>query len=144
MRARAAVIAAVVTVLLTGCSSSPAEELEDWYSDGGEKQIKQMAEDAGEVAKASGHKLDVVGEACQKLAKNLPAAEKLDPIPDKVAQIRWERALTELRAGSDQCIAGVAANDTPTAQEGVRKVQLDGLHVLPDVTDRIRTVLAEK
>ncbi|MEU9105686.1 hypothetical protein AB0D54_15155 [Streptomyces xanthophaeus] len=144
MRARAAVIATVVTVLLAGCSSSPTEELEDWFSDGGEKQIKQVAEDAGEVSKASGHKLDAIGETCQELAKHLPAAEALDPIPDKVAQMRWERALTALREGADQCIAGAAANDMPMTQEGVRKVQLDGLHVLPDVTDRIRTVLAEK
>ncbi|WP_411104812.1 hypothetical protein [Streptomyces sp. cmx-4-9] len=145
MRAHAAVIAAAVTALLVaGCSSSPAESVEDWYADGGEKQIKQMAQDAGRVSEVSTRSLDVIGPACQDLADHVPAAEALDPIPDKVAQLRWERALTALREGADQCTAGVAAKDQPTTGEGVRKIQLDGLHTLPDVTSRIKTVLEDK
>ncbi|MBT2407625.1 MULTISPECIES: hypothetical protein [unclassified Streptomyces] len=145
MRARAFVTAAVVTVLLAaGCSSSPAEEVGDWYSGGGEKQIKQMAEDAARVSEVSTRTLDVIGTACQDLAKHVPAAEALDPIPDKIAQMRWKRALTALREGASQCTAGAASKDEPMTGEGVRKIQIDGLHTLPDVTGRIRTVLDHK
>ncbi|MEE1752963.1 hypothetical protein [Streptomyces sp. SP18CS02] len=127
MRVRAAhAIAAVVTALLaTGCGSSPAEEVEDWYSGGGEKQLRQMAEDAGRVNEVSTRTLDVIGTACQDLAKHAPAAETLEPIPDELAQENRAQALTALREGAAERTAGAAAKDESAAGRGVRTIQLD-------------------
>ncbi|MFI5619490.1 hypothetical protein [Streptomyces sp. NPDC051567] len=145
MRVRAFTITVAVTALLaTACGSSPGEELGDWYTSGGEKQIKQMAQDAGRVSEVSMRTLDAIGTACQDLTGHLPAAEGFAPIPDETAQSAWSKALAALRAGAAECTAGAAAQDEVRAGAGVRTIQRDGLGVLPEVTSRIKAQLARE
>ncbi|MCX4964025.1 hypothetical protein OHA98_04155 [Streptomyces sp. NBC_00654] len=49
---------------------------------------------------------DQMGPACEDLLKHLPAAEDLDAIPDRTAQVPWEAALKALRKGATECKAG--------------------------------------
>lgn len=145
MRARTLALTFAATALLTaGCGSSPADDLQDWYASGGEKQIRRMADDAGRVNKLSMTTLGVLGPACQELAKDLPAAQALDPIPDKSAQRSWSAALGALDKGAADCVAGTAAGDESRAFRGVRAIQLDGLGSLAEVPALIRAGLAEK
>ncbi|MCX4676425.1 hypothetical protein OG413_14115 [Streptomyces sp. NBC_01433] len=143
MRAAALAITAVATVaLVTGCSSTPGEDLEDWYTSGGEKQIEQMREDASRVNEVSMGTFNQMGPACEDLLKHLPAAEDLDAIPDEPAQITWKAALKGLRKGATECKAGVGSEDGAKASRGIMTVQLDGLPNLRDTVSRIKDKLA--
>ncbi|MFC9859840.1 MULTISPECIES: hypothetical protein [unclassified Streptomyces] len=143
MRAAALALTAVATVVLVaGCSSSPGEDLEDWYTSGGEKQLEQMREDAARVNEVSMGTFGQMGPACGDLLKHLPAAEDLDAIPDKPAQITWKAALKGLREGATECGAGVDAKDGTKTSRGIRTVQLDGLPNLRDTVSRIKDKLA--
>lgn len=87
------------TVLLSGCSRTPAEQLEDWYGSGGEAQMRKLTEDAGRVNEVSMRTIDVQGPACQDLLAQTAKAEKLDPIPDEGVQRYWKEALGGFRRG---------------------------------------------
>ncbi|WP_327416768.1 hypothetical protein [Streptomyces sp. NBC_01233] len=121
------VAAAAVAVLLAGCSQTPAEELEDWYSSGGESRIKQLNESVGRVDEVSMRTLDVQGPACQDLLKEVTAAERLGPIPREAAQGYGKESLDGFRRGTEECVAGAAKGDElQSRQAGERRVDDQG------------------
>ncbi|MFE9633583.1 hypothetical protein [Streptomyces sp. NPDC006463] len=137
-------VTAVIAVLLTGCGSTPAEELEDWYSSGGEAQIRTLADDSARVNQVSMRTIDVQGTACQELLTHVAKAEKLDPVPDEVARSSWKKALAAFRHGSSECTVGAGKQDGIQVGRGIREVQTDGIPSLADTVSRIKAALKAK
>ncbi|MFB7468058.1 hypothetical protein ACFCZ1_31995 [Streptomyces sp. NPDC056224] len=137
-------VTAVIAVLLTGCGSHPAEDVEDWYSSGGEAQIKTLADDAARVNEVSMRTIDVQGTACQELLTHVANAEGLDPVPDELALNSWKKALTAFRHGSSECTAGAGGQDEPQVGRGIREVQTEGIPSLAATVSRIKTVIKAK
>ncbi|WP_404955831.1 hypothetical protein [Streptomyces sp. 147326] len=138
------VAVAAVAALLAGCSRTPAEELEDWYSSGGESRIKKLNESAGRVNEVSMRTIDVQGPACQDLLKEVAAAEKLGPIPHEAAQGYWKESLDGFRRGTDECVAGAAKGDELQTSRGIVVVQTEGLRKLVSAVSMIRAGLSQK
>ncbi|MEE1739143.1 hypothetical protein [Streptomyces sp. BE147] len=136
-----AITVVAALALVTGCSSGPPDNVKDWYTSGGDKQIEQMRADAARVNEVSMGTFDQMGPACEDLLKHLPAAEDLDAIPDKTAQVPWEAALKALRKGATECKAGVKAKDGTKTSRGIMAVQMDGIPNLRDTVTRIKAVL---
>lgn len=123
-RVAAVVTVTAVTLLLGGCSQSPAEQLEEWYGSGGEAQIRKLNEDAGWVNEVSMRTIDVQGPACQDLLAQTAKAEKLDPIPDEAAQRYWKEALGGFRRGRANAPTGPRRRTgarSPGASRGSRR-----------------------
>ncbi|MGW7333317.1 hypothetical protein ACWGIU_32915 [Streptomyces sp. NPDC054840] len=139
---RVTVTLAAVTLLLGGCSRSPAERLEDWYSSGGEAQIRKLNEDAGRVNEVSMRTIDVQGPACQDLLAQTAKAEKLDPIPDEAAQRFWKEALGGFRRGAAECADGAAKNEAGQVSRGIMAVQTEGLPKLVSTVTMLKARLA--
>ncbi|MER6450191.1 hypothetical protein DEJ51_24815 [Streptomyces venezuelae] len=136
------VTAAAVTLLLGGCSQTPAEQLEEWYASGGEAQIKKLTEDAGRVNEVSMRTIDVQGPACQDLLAQTAKAEKLDPIPDEAAQRYWKEALGGFRRGAAECADGAAKSEESQVSRGIRGVQTEGLPKLVSTVSMVKAGLA--
>ncbi|MCX4716392.1 hypothetical protein ACFWB2_32785 [Streptomyces virginiae] len=130
------------TSMLGGCSQSPADRLEEWYSSGGEAQIKKLNEDAGRVNEVSMRTIDVQGPACQDLLAQTAKAEKLDPIPDEAAQRYWKEALGGFRRGAGECADGAAKKEEIQVSRGIRVVQTEGLPKLVSTVSMIKAGLA--
>ncbi|WP_327264766.1 hypothetical protein OG444_28005 [Streptomyces sp. NBC_01232] len=130
------------TVLLSGCSRTPAEQLEDWYGSGGEAQMRKLTEDAGRVNEVSMRTIDVQGPACQDLLAQTAKAEKLDPIPDEGVQRYWKEALGGFRRGAGECADGAAKNDESQVSRGIMAVQTEGLPKLVSTVSLLRARLA--
>ncbi|MGW3327868.1 hypothetical protein [Streptomyces virginiae] len=130
------------TLMLGGCSLSPAERLEEWYSSGGEAQIRKLNEDAGRVNEVSMRTIDVQGPACQDLLAQTAKAEKLDPIPDEAAQRYWKEALGGFRRGAGECADGAAKKEEPQVSRGITVVQTEGLPKLVSTVSMIKAGLA--
>ncbi len=128
--------------VLGGCSQTPAEKLEEWYSSGGEAQIRKLNEDAGRVNEVSMRTIDVQGPACQDLLAQTAKAEKLDPIPDEAAQRYWKEALGGFRRGAGECADGAAKKDGSQISRGIRGVQTEGLPKLVSTVSMIKAGLA--
>ncbi|WP_314248729.1 hypothetical protein [Streptomyces sp. DSM 40907] len=143
-RVTAAVSVAAVTLLLGGCSQTPAERLEEWYGSGGEAQIRKLNEDAGRVNEVSTRTIDVQGPACQDLLAQTAKAEKLDPIPDEAAQRYWKEALGGFRRGAGECADGAAKKDGGQVSRGITGVQTEGLPKLVSTVSMIKAALAHK
>ncbi|MER6320020.1 hypothetical protein ABT237_40695 [Streptomyces sp. NPDC001581] len=144
MRSRVRLLTAVTAVvLLAGCSSSPAEELEDWWSSGGDDRVKGLSDTSGRVGEVYGRPLDTYGPACQELLAEVAKAEKLGTPPSENAQGFWKEALTAFEHGGGECVAGAGQNDQPRAGEGVREVQ-KGLSRLAAAVSMIRGDLKAK
>ncbi|MFG2230002.1 hypothetical protein ACGFNX_08260 [Streptomyces sp. NPDC048723] len=143
-RVTAGVSVAAVTLLLGGCSQTPAERLEEWYGSGGEAQIRKLNEDAGRVNEVSMRTIDVQGPACQDLLAQTAKAEKLDPIPDEAAQRYWKEALGGFRRGAGECADGAAKKDGSQVSRGIAAVQTEGLPKLVSTVSMIKAALAHK
>lgn len=130
------------TLMLGGCSQSPAERLEEWYSSGGEAQIRKLNEDAGRVNEVSMRTIDVQGPACQDLLAQTTKAEKLDPIPDEAAQRYWKEALGGFRRGAGECADGAAKKEEAQVARGITAVQTEGLPKLVNTVSMIKAGLA--
>ncbi|MFF4267997.1 hypothetical protein ACFY7Y_17805 [Streptomyces virginiae] len=142
---RVAFVAATVVAgasMLGGCSRSPADRLEEWYSSGGEAQIKKLNEDAGRVNEVSMRTIDVQGPACQDLLAQTAKAEKMDPIPDEAAQRYWKEALGGFRRGAGECADGAAKKEEIQVSRGIRVVQTEGLPKLVSTVSMIKAGLA--
>ncbi|MEV7559173.1 hypothetical protein [Streptomyces sp. NPDC089795] len=141
---RVAVTGAVTAVALSlgGCSQSPTERLEEWYSSEGEAQIRKLNEDAGRVNEVSMRTIDVQGPACQDLLAQTAKAEKLDPIPDEAAQRYWKEALGGFRRGAAECADGAAKSEGTQVSRGIRAVQTEGLPKLVSTVSMIKAGLA--
>lgn len=135
---------ASVAVLLGGCSSTPAEQLQDWYSSGGEARIRKLTEDAGRVNEVSMRTIDVQGPACQDLLAQTAKAEKLDPIPDDATQRYWKEALGGFRRGAAECADGAAKNEAGQVSRGITTVQTEGLPKLVSTVTLLKAALAHK
>ncbi|MFF4445846.1 hypothetical protein [Streptomyces sp. NPDC001502] len=135
---------AAVSLLLGGCSQTPAERLEEWYSSGGEARIRKLNEDAGRVNEVSMRTIDVQGPACQDLLAQTAKAEKLDPIPDEAAQRYWKEALGGFRRGAGECADGAAKKDGNQVSRGITAVQTEGLPKLVSTVTMIKAALAHK
>ncbi|MFJ2750882.1 hypothetical protein [Streptomyces sp. NPDC087297] len=135
---------ASAAVLLGGCSSTPAEQLEDWYRSGGESQIRKLTDDAGRVNEVSMRTIDVQGPACQDLLARTAKAEKLDPIPDEAVQRYWKEALGGFRRGAAECADGAAQNEASQVSRGIRTVQTEGLPKLVSTVTLLKAALAHK
>ncbi|MEV0023257.1 hypothetical protein AB0H45_13700 [Streptomyces atroolivaceus] len=122
--------------LLVGCSSTPAEELEDWWSSGGESSIKALSDTSGRVNEVSVRPMDVWSTACQELLTEVAEAKELDTLPSENARGFWEEALTAFEHGGEECVAGVGEDDQPRASEGIREVQ-KGIGRLASTTSMI-------
>ncbi|MEU3061692.1 hypothetical protein [Streptomyces subrutilus] len=132
--------AVAAAVLLAGCASTPAEELEDWWSSGGSTSMKALSDTSGRVSEVSGRPADIWGPACQELLTAVAKAEKLDTIPSENARGFWTEALTAFEDGGNECVAGTGANDEARAGAGIREVQT-GLSRLASAMSLIRKEL---
>ncbi|MFI6144569.1 hypothetical protein [Streptomyces sp. NPDC051109] len=138
-----ATTAVAAAVLLAGCSSTPAEELKDWWSSGGDARIKGLADTSARVNDVSMRPTDTWGPACQELLTEVGKAKKLDALPSKNAQGFWKEALTAFEHGGNECVAGAGGKDEPRASEGIREVQ-KGISRLQAAVSLIRSDLAAK
>ncbi|MFI8504133.1 hypothetical protein ACIGFK_37345 [Streptomyces sp. NPDC085524] len=148
MRVRARLLTAVTTAavtgaLLTGCGSTPAEELEDWWSGGGESRIKALTDTAGRVNEVSMRPMDTWGTACQELLAEVAKAKKLDTLPSDNARGFWKEALTAFEHGGSECADGAGEKDQPRASAGIREVQT-GISRLASTVSMIRNDLKAK
>ncbi|MFF1556139.1 hypothetical protein [Streptomyces sp. NPDC058279] len=134
---------AAIAVLLAGCGSTPAEELSDWWSSGGQGRIKGLADTSARVNEVSGRPMDVWGPACQELLTEVAKAKKLDTLPSENARGFWTEALTAFEHGGNECVAGAAQKNEPRAGEGIREVQT-GISRLASTTSVIRSDLQAK
>ncbi|MFF3676098.1 hypothetical protein ACFYYS_19290 [Streptomyces sp. NPDC002120] len=132
-----ATAAVAAVVLLAGCGSGPREELEDWWSSGGEGRVKGLSDTSGRVNEVYGRPLDAYGPACQDLLTETAKARKLGAPPSENAQGFWKEALTAFEHGGGECVAGAGSNDQPRAGEGIREVQ-KGLSRLAAAVSLIR------
>lgn len=138
MRIRVRLIATAVATgaLLVGCGSSPGEDLEDWYSSGGEQSIKALSDTSSRVNEVSVRPMDTWGAACKELLTEVAEAEELDAIPSENAKGFWKEALTAFEDGGKECVAGAEAGDQPRASAGIREVQ-KGISRLASTTSMI-------
>lgn len=143
MRVRVLALTGVATitaaVLLTGCGSTPAEDLKSWFTSGGDDQIKTLNADASGVNHLSMSSTDVLAPACQRLLTHVTAAEKHDPVPDKSAQGYWSKALASFKRGASDCTAGARKRDDQQVYQGVREIQTEGLPDLESAVSLIRS-----
>lgn len=144
MRFRVRLFTAVATaLLLTSCSSTPREELEDWWSSEGDVRIKALSETSGRVNEVSMRPMDVWGTACQELLAEVTKAKNHGAVPSEKARGFWNDALTAFERGGGECVAGAGANDEPRASAGIREVQ-QGISRLASATAMIRSDLGAK
>ncbi|MFE3558895.1 hypothetical protein ACFXKW_29160 [Streptomyces sp. NPDC059193] len=139
----AATTAVVAGALLTGCSSTPAEKLEDWWSSGGESSMRALTDTSGRVNEVSMRPMDVQGPACEELVAAVAKAKKLDPVPSDNAKDFWTEALAAFEHGGNECVAGTGKNDQQQAGEGIREVQ-KGLSRLASAMAMIKSDLESK
>src|SRR4051794_25499105 len=85
------------TVLISGCGSTPTEDLKGWYTSGGSDLIMTLNKDAKKINDLSMTTSDVLAPACQTLLTHVAAAEKHDSIPDKHTQGYWSKALASFK-----------------------------------------------
>ncbi|WP_406365090.1 hypothetical protein [Streptomyces sp. NBC_01546] len=135
---------AVATGLqLTGCSSTPAEELEDWWSSGGEGRIKALSDTSGRVNEVSMRPMDIWDTACQELLAEVAKAKKSDTLPSENARGFWTEALTAFEHGGNECVAGAGKKDEAQASAGIREVQ-KGISRLAAAVSMIKSDLEAK
>ncbi|MFF9689363.1 hypothetical protein [Streptomyces sp. NPDC014623] len=127
---------AAAGALLVGCSSTPAEDLEDWWSSGGESSIKALSDASGRVNEVSVRPMDVWSSACEELLTEVDEAKELGTLPSENARGFWEEALTAFEHGGDECVAGAGKNDEARASAGIREVQ-KGIGRLASTTSMI-------
>ncbi|MFJ3439015.1 hypothetical protein ACIPMU_36460 [Streptomyces cyaneofuscatus] len=130
-------------VLLVGCSSTPAEELEDWWSSGGDDRVKALSDTSSNVNTASMQVMDDKRTACQQLLAAVAEAEKYGTPPSEKAKGFWAEALTDFEHGSNECVAGVGQKDEPRTNEGIREVQR-AIGILASAVSMIRIDLEAK
>ncbi|KOU13710.1 hypothetical protein ADK52_37485 [Streptomyces sp. WM6372] len=144
VRTRAVATTAVATaVLLAGCSSTPAEELKDWWSSGGEARVKGLSDTSARVNDVSMRPMDTWGPACQELLTEVAKVKNLDTLPSKNAQGLWKEALTAFDHGGNECAAGAGNKEEARASAGIREVQ-KGIGRLAAAVSVIRSDLAAK
>jgi hypothetical protein len=144
-RVRSFTVATTVTiaVLLTGCSSTPADELEDWWSSGGESQLRALGDTSSRVNDVSMRPMDIWGTACQELLTEVAKAKELGTPPSEDAQEFFTEALTAFEHGGRECVAGAGKRDQAQASAGIREVQT-GISRLASATSMIRKDLEAK
>ncbi|MGP3690186.1 hypothetical protein ACTVZO_36745 [Streptomyces sp. IBSNAI002] len=138
-----AATAVAAGALLTGCSSTQAEKLEDWWSSGGERSMKALADTSGRVNEVSLRTTDVQRTACEELVAAVAKAKKLDPVPSDKAKDFWTEALTAFEHGGDECVTGAGKNDELQTGAGIREVQ-KGLSRLASAMAMIKSDLESK
>ncbi|MCL6731217.1 hypothetical protein [Streptomyces neyagawaensis] len=144
MRAGARVLAitvlsaATAALLLTGCGSTPEEDLADWWSSGGETRVQNLLDDVSSVNQARTTPSAVLGDACRKLRTHVTEADEYDPIPDEDIQEFWADALASFRRGAPDCIAGADKQDDVLATQGVSEITGDGLRNLGSTASLLR------
>ncbi|MFD3807801.1 hypothetical protein ACFWSF_11630 [Streptomyces sp. NPDC058611] len=138
-----AATAAATGLLLAGCSSTPAEELEDWWSSGGKSSVTALSDASNGVSNVYSGPMDSRDTACRELLTAVAKAKKLNTIPSDNAREFWTEALTAFEHGGNECVAGAAKNDEPQAAEGIREV-LTGLSRLASAVSMIRNDLDAK
>ncbi|MEU4732793.1 hypothetical protein [Streptomyces sp. NPDC023588] len=144
VRLLATATATVATgVLLVGCSSTPAEELKDWWSSGGDDRVKALSDSSSHVNTASMQVMDDKRTACQELLAAVGKAKKFGTPPSKKAKGFWEEALTDFEHGSNACVAGVDQKDEPQTNEGIREVQR-AIGILASAMSMIRSDMEAK
>ena len=136
--------AAIATMLLTGCGSTPADDLEDWYSSGGEARIKDLTDDASSVNGLSMGPSDALAPACQKTLTDVAKAEKYGAIPDEDAQEFWSDTLASFKRGASDCTAGAKKQDDALVSQGVVEIQTESLPNLRSTVHLIRVGLDAK
>ncbi|MFD7561391.1 MULTISPECIES: hypothetical protein [unclassified Streptomyces] len=140
----AVTVATIATgALLTGCGSSPSEDLKDWWSSGGEGGIKALADTSGRVNDVSVRPTDTWGPACQELLAAVAKAKKQGAPPSDNARGFWTEAMTAFEHGGNECVDGAGKKDSPRASEGIREVQT-GINRLASTTSMIRNDLKAK
>ncbi|WP_331736784.1 hypothetical protein [Streptomyces sp. NBC_00211] len=135
--------AVATAALLAGCSSTPAGELKDWWSSGGEGRVKGLSDTSGRVNDVSMRPMDTWGPACQELLTEVAKAKNLATVPSENAQGFWKEALTAFEHGGDECVAGAGKKDEAQASAGIREVQT-GISRLSSAVAMIRSDLAAK
>ncbi|MGW2997278.1 hypothetical protein ACWDA9_38230 [Streptomyces sp. NPDC001193] len=130
-------------VLLVGCSSTPAEELKDWWSSGGDDRVKALSDSSSHVNTASMQVMDDKRTACQELLAAVAKAKKYGTPPSEKAKGFWAEALTDFEHGSNACVAGVDQKDEPQTNEGIREVQR-AIGILASAVSMIRSDLEAK
>ncbi|MFH9467225.1 hypothetical protein ACH4LT_07990 [Streptomyces clavifer] len=136
IRVRLLATAVATGVLLVGCGSSPGDDLEGWYSSGGEKSIRALSDTSSRVNEVSVRPMDVWGAACKELLTEVGEAQELDAIPSENAKGFWKEALTAFEDGGNECVAGAGAGDQARASAGIREVQ-KGISRLASTTSMI-------
>lgn len=130
-------------VLLVGCSSTPAEELEDWWSSGGEDGTKALSDSSSQVNHASMQPMEAKGAACQELLTAVAEAKKAGTPPSENAKDFWAEALTAFEHGGNECVNGVGKQDEPQTNAGIREVQ-GGLSRMASAVSMIRNDMEAK
>ncbi|MFJ8014908.1 hypothetical protein [Streptomyces sp. NPDC096339] len=136
----AATITVATGVLLTGCGAGSSEDLEGWWSSGGEGRVKALADTSGRVNEVSMRPMDTWGAACQELLAEVAKAKKQGTPPSGNAEGFWTEALTSFENGGNECVDGAGRKDQPRASAGIREVQ-KGISRLASATSMIRSDL---
>ncbi|MFJ9344641.1 hypothetical protein ACIRP0_36000 [Streptomyces sp. NPDC101733] len=134
---------AAAGALLVGCSSTPAEKLQDWWSSGGDDRVKTLSDTSGRVNTASVQTMDDKGAACQELLTAVAKAKKLGTPPTQKGRDFWADAMTAFEHGGNECVTGVGKKDEPQTNEGIREVQR-GLSSLAAAVSMIRIDIKDK
>ncbi|MFD7835303.1 hypothetical protein [Streptomyces sp. NPDC059761] len=129
--------------VLAGCSATPAEKPEDWWSSGGDERIKALSDTAGRVNEVSLRPMDIWTTACQELLAEVAKAKKHGGPPSEDAHDFWKEALTAFDHGGSECVAGSAIKNEARATAGIREVQ-QGISRLASATSMIRKDLDAK
>ncbi|MCX4545776.1 hypothetical protein [Streptomyces sp. NBC_01565] len=132
-----ATTAVATAVLVTGCGSIPGDDLEDWWSSGGERAVKALSDASGRVNEVSMRPMDRWAGACQELLTEVAEAKKLGTLPSEDARGFWTDAVAAFDHGGNECVAGVDKNDEARASAGIREVQT-GISRLASATSMIR------
>jgi len=110
-------------------SADAQVKLVAWFKDSRHQQgMRALDHDLGDVRRstaidpATPDDFTAIRSACNDLDHDLTIIKDFDPIPDPQAEALWSSALTNLRQGATDCLAGATANNA--AQVATAKTTL--------------------
>jgi hypothetical protein len=95
-------------------SAPTANPLVTWYQTGGASVMNSLTAVLGSVSTMDPTDPTAALAACENLGTTVSTAQGYAPIPDTLVQAHWSAALTHFKNASDDCVAGIKANDTST------------------------------
>jgi hypothetical protein len=117
-----------------------AQAVAKWVLNGGEKDLKALGADFGELEKAAtANDLTGMSTSCKHLQRDVHASQDYDPIPDQEAQASWSAALDQYEKGAKDCISGADNVDSDLLIKASQEI-IDGSADLQMVTARLKEI----